>query len=359
MLTRELMQKVRELQIRTRRMVTESFAGEYSSAFKGRGMEFAEVREYQPGDDIRTIDWNVTARAGLPFIKKFVEERELTVILAVDLSGSGRFGSREQLKNETAAEICAVLAFTAVQSNDKVGLLIFTEDVELFIPPKKGSRHVLRLIRELLDFDPQGRGTNITGALEYLGRMLRRHAVVFLVSDFLTPEALSIPRDELEQIRQRARRGATGGARRRWWQSMVLNNEDHGQRPGNSPESPGQRHRNGSMRDSGDIAAAFEAAVNLMAKRHDFIAVQVVDERERSIDNVGLLEIEDAETGGRMMIDTSSRRVREAFAARAAFLDQRLERRWRKLGVDHLRISTHESYIRPLAELFRRREQRR
>lgn len=360
------MQKVRELQIRTRRMVTESFAGEYSSAFKGRGMEFAEVREYQPGDDIRTIDWNVTARAGAPFIKKFVEERELTVILAVDLSASGRFGSIDRLKNETAAEICAVLAFTAVQSNDKVGLLIFTDEIELFIPPKKGMRHVLRLIRELLDFDPRGRGTDIVGTLEYLGKVLRRHAVVFLVSDFLTPEALSMRPDEVERITGRDAQGR----RHRWYHDLVHAGGSSSDAAARAAGGNGTHHRHNGRRGEAAIPTGrpgsdrrvgqdFEGAINLIARRHDLIAVQIVDERERRLAPVGLVEIEDAETGDRRMIDTGSRRVRADFAARAAALDRRLEERWRRLGVDHLRIVTHESYVRPLAELFRRRERRR
>jgi uncharacterized protein (DUF58 family) len=185
LLSPELIKKIRQIQIYTSRMVNTTFAGQYESVFKGRGMQFEEVREYTPGDDVRTIDWNVTARAGRPYIKRFVEERELTVMLVVDLSASGQFGTRGKLKNELAAEFCAVLAFTAIRNNDKVGLIIFTDQIELFIPPKKGAGHVLRLIRELLMFKIPNKKTNIPLALEYLGKVIRKKATVFLVSDFI------------------------------------------------------------------------------------------------------------------------------------------------------------------------------
>lgn len=185
MLPADLVKKIRQIEIYTSRIVNTSFAGQYESVFKGRGMQFEEVREYVPGDDVRTIDWNVTARAGKPYIKRYTEEREMTVIFLVDLSASGDFGTRGRLKNELAAEFCAVLAFAAIRNNDKVGLILFTDQIELFIPPKKGTRHVLRLIRELLAFRASGRKTNIPMALEYLGRVIRKKATVFLVSDFL------------------------------------------------------------------------------------------------------------------------------------------------------------------------------
>jgi uncharacterized protein (DUF58 family) len=183
----EVLQKVRRLEIQMKHLVNDVFSGEYHSVFKGRGMEFAEVREYMPGDDIRTIDWNVTARLNAPFVKKYVEERELTVMLAVDLSGSGAFGSRTQLKRDLATEVCSILAFSAIQNHDKVGCALFTDDVELFIPPRKGRQHVLRVIRELLYFRPAGRGTDLAQALQFVGRVLKRRSVVFLVSDFLDP----------------------------------------------------------------------------------------------------------------------------------------------------------------------------
>ncbi len=185
MIPQEVMQQIRRIHIRTRRMVNEILSGQYESVFKGQGMEFREVREYVPGDDIRSIDWNVTARTGEPHVKVMAEERELTVMLMVDMSGSGRFGSVSRFKNELAAELCAVLAFSAIKNNDKVGLIVFTDDIELYVPPQKGSKHVLRVIREVLYFEPKGRGTDIPKALHYLNNVIRRKAVVFLVSDFM------------------------------------------------------------------------------------------------------------------------------------------------------------------------------
>ena len=188
MIPTEIMQQIRRIQIRTNRMVNEILAGQYESVFKGQGMEFKEVREYVPGDDVRSIDWNVTARSGHPQVKVMAEERELTVMLVVDASASGRFGSVDRFKNELAAELCAVLAYSAIKNNDKVGLIIFTDEVELFVPPSKGSKHVLRVIREVLYFTPKGRGTNIPAALHFLNNVIRRKAVVFLVSDFLAED---------------------------------------------------------------------------------------------------------------------------------------------------------------------------
>src|ERR1700678_657429 len=185
MIPREILKKIRQIEIRTNRIVTETLAGAYHSVFKGQGMNFDEVREYQPGDDVRSIDWNVTARMNHPFIKKFVEERELTLMLVVDVSGSGLFGSRDQSKRELAAELASVLAFSAIRNNDKVGLILFTEEVEKYIPPKKGRRHVLRVIREILCFQPAQRGTNFGRALDILNRLTRRHAIVVVLSDFL------------------------------------------------------------------------------------------------------------------------------------------------------------------------------
>jgi uncharacterized protein (DUF58 family) len=188
MIPQEVMQQIRRIQIRTSRMVNDILAGQYESVFKGQGMEFREVREYVPGDDIRMIDWNVTARTGAPYVKLLAEERELTVMLMVDASGSGRFGSVDKLKNELAAELCAVLAFSAIKNNDKVGLIIFTDDVELYVPPQKGRKHVLRVIREVLYFEPKGHGTNIPGALHFLNGVTKRRAVTFLVSDFMAQD---------------------------------------------------------------------------------------------------------------------------------------------------------------------------
>ena len=306
MLTEDLMRKVRQIEISTGRAVNEIFAGEYSSAFKGRGMEFAEVRQYQPGDDVRTIDWNVTARTGTPHVKRYVEERELSVVLAVDLSASGRFGSLEHLKNQTAAELCAVLAFAATRSNDKAGLLIFTDRVEKFVPPAKGTRHVLRIIRELLEFEPspQHKGTDIPGALEHLSRVLTRRSVIFVVSDYLAPGVAGFPE---------------------------------------------------TVKGSGD----FETTLKILSRRHDVIAVSTSDPRERTLPSAGLIELQDAETGERFVIDTSSRGVRKRFEAMMAQREDALKVQFRRLGLDHVAISTDRPYVHSLIELFRRREKRR
>ncbi|HVZ94526.1 MAG TPA: DUF58 domain-containing protein [Phycisphaerales bacterium] len=324
----EIMKKVRELEIVTGRAVNEAFAGEYTSAFKGRGMEFAEVRLYQPGDDVRTIDWNVTARTGVPHVKRFVEERELTVMLAVDLSSSGRFGSKGRFKNELAAELSAVLAFAATRSNDKVGLLIFTDRVELFVPPRKGLKHVLRIIRDVLSFDSSGgsgvgggngakrngavaarRGTDLTVALEHLLMVLPRRAVVFLVSDFLTDEV-------------RGGAGAAGG------------------------ESVGR-------------ARAFENALRGVSRRHDLVAVWVDDPRERELPSAGLIEVEDAETERTRLIDSSSRSVRAAFRKAADERARAVTQQFSRLGIDMVSATTDQPYFRALVELFKRRERRR
>ncbi|MEO1129290.1 MAG: DUF58 domain-containing protein [Planctomycetota bacterium] len=301
MLTEELMRKVRQLQITTGRAVNEVFAGQYSSAFKGRGMEFAEVREYEPGDDVRTIDWNVTARSGTPYVKRFVEERELTIMLVVDLSASGSFGSIERIKNETAAELCAVLAFAAVRSNDKIGLMIFTDHVELYIPPKKGTNHVLRCIREVLDFEPRRTGTLPAEALRHLSMVLRRKAVVFLVSDFLFP-------------------GAWG---------------------------------------EGQDARPFWTSLDVLNRRHDVISIHIADPRERELPRAGLIELEDAETGERRLVDTSSRRLRRMYASEAQRRTEELNKRMRRMGIDMVHVTTHDDYIHALVELFHRRGSRR
>jgi len=301
MLPEELLQQVRQLQVFTRRAVNEVFAGEYTSAFKGRGMEFAEVREYAPGDDVRTIDWNVTARTGLPHVKRFVEERELTVMLAVDMSASGAFGSLRHTKSRTAARLCAVLAFVAVQSHDRVGLLLFTDRVELFIPPKKGRNHVLRVIRELLSFEArEGAGTDIGAALEQLRGVLKKRSVILLVSDFLIP----------------------------------------GCGPGELPEG-------------------VSTALSVAARKHDLIVATVTDPRENELPAVGLVELRDAETGRMMVLDTQSRRLRQRYAVAARRRSEELARTLRRMGIDRLDISTGKPFVHDLMELFRRRERRR
>ena len=290
MISADLAKRIRLIEITTSRAVNDVLAGEYHSVFKGRGMEFDEVREYAPGDEIRTIDWNVTARMGRPFVKRFVEERELTVLLAADLSASGAFGSGKRFKNEAAAELCALLAFSAIKNNDKVGLLLFTDRVEKFIPPKKGSSHVLRLVGELLRAQPAGKGTDVGLALDYLGRVSHRRSIVFLISDFL---------------------------------------------------------------DEG-----FDKPLRVVARRHDLVALSVTDPRERELPPVGLIELEDAETGRRMTFDSSSARSRAQYAELAD--RRRLSRRelFRSTGVDEIEVSPNDDYVRDLMLFFKRREGR-
>lgn len=288
--TRELLKKVRRIQVRADRLVNDVVVGEYRSVFKGRGMEFDEVREYQPGDDIRTIDWNVTARTGGAHVKRYAEEREMTAILLVDLSLSGRFGSTHQLKVDLATEISAVLAFSAIKNNDKIGLLIFTDHVEQFIPAKKGKRHVLRVIRELLSFEPRAGGTDLAGALEFLNKVLKRKAVIFLVSDFIDTD--------------------------------------------------------------------FERDLMLTRSRHDLIPVRISDPRESTLPDVGLIELEDAETGERILVDTRRRKIRDLFAATGRDEQQSLETLLRSMGVESLDVSTDRPYMKDLLGFFRRRERR-
>jgi len=287
---KEILDKVRLIEIRTRNMMNNLFAGEYHSVFKGRGMEFAEAREYQPGDDVRHIDWNVTARVGSPFIKVFDEEREMTVMLLVDVSASGAFGSQQQMKGEVGVEVSALLAFSAIQNNDRVGLLIFTDEVEVFVPPKKGRKHVLRVIRELLYFQPQGRRTSIAGALEYLGRVLHRRSVVFVVSDF----------------------------------------QDKG----------------------------YETALRHLSRRHDLIAVSLSDPREWRLPDVGFINLQDAETGEQVLVDSGHQGVREFYAAEQAAAVERRGVLFRKTGVDEIAIDATKPYVDPLIHFFRARMKR-
>ena len=287
MLDRELLKKIRRIEILTRRHVDETFAGQYQSVFKGRGMEFAEVREYAIGDDIRTIDWNVTARMGHPFVKQFTEERELTVILMVDLSASGIFGSQGISKRQVAAEVGAILAFSAIRTGDKVGLILFTNRIELYVPPGKGNRHGLRVIREMLSYKPEGRGTKLSEAFDFLGRVQKKKAVVFCISDFF---------------------------------------------------------------DEG-----FERSMDLASKRHDLIGVNILDPRELSIPNVGLIELEDAETGRPIWVDTGSSAFRRAYERRAQLRQENLNNALSKIGVDRISIRTDEEQTRPLVRFFKER----
>ena len=292
MLTPERIKKIRRIEIRTRRLVNRSFAGEYQAIVKGRGMEFDEVRAYQRGDDIRAIDWNVTARTGQLFVKRYVEERELTVMLLVDASASGQFGTINRFKRESAAELAAVLAFSAITNNDKVGLLIFTDQIELFIAPRKGRRHVLRLIRDLLAFEPTGRQTDLKLGLETLNHMLKRRSIIFLLSDFLS-----------------------------------------------TPNSYGP-------------------ILQVSNRRHDVIAVTLSDPRELEWPNVGLVALEDAETGKIQWVDTGNRQWRQSFVERVNELVLARERVFRKAKVDRINITTDGDYVIPLTNFFEQRARR-
>ncbi len=286
----EILKKIRALEIKTKGLVETAFAGDYHSVFKGRGMNFEDVREYQPGDEIRAIDWNVTARLGTAFVKKFTEERELTVMLIVDVSASGNFGSAMQSKRELAAEVACLLAFSAIRNNDKVGLILFTDRMELFIPPKKGRSHTLRLIREILFFEPAGRGTNPALALDYLNKVVTRRAVVFFVSDFQTPD--------------------------------------------------------------------FSHTLAVSGRRHDFIAVHIQDEREQVLPNVGIITLEDAETGEQIEINTADRGTRARFSDLADEKAHELSRTLRRNNIDAITLRTSEDYLPALRSFFKLRERR-
>ena len=290
MLPREMLRQIRRLQLRARRAVEDLLGGEYHSIFKGTGIAFEEVREYQPGDDVRAIDWNVTARMGHPFIKRFVEERELTVMLLVDGSRSQQFGTCRHQKREVAAEIAALLAFSAISNNDKVGLVAFTDRVERFVPPRKGTRHGLRLVRDILSFQPAHPGTSLREGLDFLNRVQRRRAIVFLLSDFL---------------------------------------------------------------DQG-----FELALKRTGRRHDLIAIRITDSREHDFPPVGLLELEDAETGQRFLLDTNSKAVREGFGTSASQRQAALGLVARTAGIDLVEVSTEGAHLDALVRFFQLRERR-
>ncbi|MEI8207073.1 MAG: DUF58 domain-containing protein [Kiritimatiellales bacterium] len=290
---KELLKKVRRIEIKTRHAVNDVFAGRYHSVFKGRGMEFDEVREYVPGDDIRAIDWNVTARTGKPHIKKFVEEREMTVMLLVDISGSNDFGSTGQLKRDLAAEVAAMLAFSATRNNDRIGLILFSDRVEKYIPPHKGTAsHVLRLIREVLYHTPQSRKTDAQPALDFLNHTTHRKAVTFLISDFIFP-------------------------------------------------------------------VNFEKSLKITARRHDLIAVNIADRHERNWPKAGLIEWRDPESGGRMLVDTSSTAVRSALLLTQEQQREMLQRTLRRAGIDTIEIFTGEPYDKAFMKFFRQRSRRR
>jgi uncharacterized protein (DUF58 family) len=287
MLDRELLKKIRRIEILTRRQVDETFAGQYQSVFKGRGMEFAEVREYAVGDDVRTIDWNVTARMGHPFVKQFTEERELIVMLLVDMSASGLFGSQGVSKRQVAAELGAIFAFSAIRSGDKVGLILFTDKIELYVPPGKGNRHGLRVIREMLSFRPEGKGTDVGGALDFLSRVQKKKAVVFCISDFF---------------------------------------------------------------DEG-----FDNPMLLTSRRHDLVAANIIDPREQSMPDVGLVELEDAETGQAHWVDTSNNAFRRAYKRRAQLRQEKLKTSFARVGVDSLSIEAGQDMTLPVIRFFQER----
>jgi len=288
--TAEILKKIRTLEIRTKGLVETAFAGDYHSVFKGRGMNFEDVREYQPGDEIRAIDWNVTARLGTAFVKQFTEERELTVMLIVDVSASGNFGSTMQSKRELAAEVACLLAFSAIRNNDKVGLLLFSDRVELFIPPKKGRSHTLRLIREILFFQPGGRGTAPALALDYLNKIVTRRAVVFFISDFQAPD--------------------------------------------------------------------FSHALAVSGRRHDFIAIHIQDEREKVLPSIGIITLEDAESGEQIEVNTMERATRQRFTDFADEQEADLSRTLRRNNIDVIALRTGEDYLPALRSFFKQRERR-
>ncbi|MDQ3034550.1 MAG: DUF58 domain-containing protein [Myxococcota bacterium] len=294
----QVLRKVREIEIRTHRLVDETFAGQYRSVFRGRGIDFETVREYVPGDEVRSIDWNVTARAGRPFVKEFTEERELQLVLLVDVSASGEFGSTAQTKRELAAEVASVLAFSAIRNGDKVGAILFSDRVEKFVPPKKGRGHVLQVISEILTCEPEGEGTDIAAALDFAGSVSRRRSVTFLISDFQT---------------------------------------------------------------NGERAPAIERLRHAMTRtslRHDLIALRVRDRREEELPDVGTIVLEDAETGELVELDTSRRRVRDAFGAQAVRRRAELEELFRRARVESLEIETGGSYVPALVGFFRSRQRR-
>ncbi|MBQ1990125.1 MAG: DUF58 domain-containing protein [Rikenellaceae bacterium] len=288
----DILKRVRKIEIKTRGLSNEIFAGKYHTAFRGRGMSFSEVREYRLGDDVRDIDWNVTARSRKPHIKVYEEERELTMMLLVDVSGSRMFGSNELLKKNVITEIAAVLAFSASQNNDKVGCIFFSDRVEKFIPPKKGRQHILMIIRELIGFKPEGRGTSLSEPLRFLAAVSKKRTTSFLLSDFMDSEA---------------------------------------------------------------DAVAFEEALKITSGRHDLVGIRVYDQREQEMPDVGIVELEDAETGEKVWIDSSSRRVREAYANDWARRNQRIETVLKQNRVDTATVATDEDYVKALIKLFKQR----
>ena len=286
--TSEILKKVRKIEIKTRGLSSNIFAGQYHSAFKGRGMAFSEVREYQFGDDVRDIDWNVTARFHRPYLKVFEEERELTVMLLIDVSGSLEFGTQVQLKKDMVTEIAATLAFSAIQNNDKIGVIFFSDKIEKYIPPKKGRKHILYIIREMLDFHPESRKTDVKLAVEFLTSVIKRRCTAFMLSDFYSPND-------------------------------------------------------------------FTQALTICNRKHDVVAIQVYDQRAKTLPDVGLMKVRDAETGHEMYIDTSSKKLRRAHTAYWMNRQQQLKDSFTKSNVDSVSIATNDDYVKQLLMLFRMR----
>jgi uncharacterized protein (DUF58 family) len=318
----ELLESVRRVEVRTNRLVNDTMVGAYLSHFKGRGMDFEELREYMPGDDVRSIDWNVTHRMGRPFVKRFREERELAAVLAVDVSGSSAFGSGNRTKREFAAEVAATLALSAARNGDKVALLLFSDEVELFIPPRKGRRHILRLVREMLAYTPRKRGTDITGALTFLNHVMHRRAIVFLLTDFLHSDAGAASK-------------GTGGA-----------------------SVPASRLVS-SLAPPNDTGRDVIQELGLTNTRHDLVCLHLHDPRERVLPAAGLLTIEDAETGELVEVDSTRTSVRDRYAqANLERLDE-MDRALNRAGVDTLRFDTREPFAPKLQRFFEIRRGRR
>lgn len=286
--TSELLKKVRKIEIKTRGLSSQVFSGEYHSAFKGRGMAFSEVREYTPGDDVRTIDWNVTARFSSPFVKVFEEERELSVVLMVDVSASGAFGTRSQMKQDMITELCAVVAFSASQNNDKIGVIFFSDKIEKFIPPKKGKSHVLRIIRELIEFKPENSKTDLQVALKYMTNVIKKRSIVFLISDF-----------------------------------YAENN--------------------------------YKDALKIAGKKHDLVALRILDKAEQELPDVGVIKLKDNESGKIIWVNTGDKEFRKQFSINQLKFEEELKDTFNRSGIDSTRIMTHENYVKPLMNLFKNR----
>ncbi|MDC0201695.1 DUF58 domain-containing protein [Flavobacteriales bacterium] len=290
MSTLELLKKVRKIEIKTKGLSNHIFSGEYHTAFKGKGMAFSEVRGYQPGDDVRSIDWNVTARYNNPFVKVFEEEREMTVMLLIDMSGSSDFGTQTQLKREVATEIAAVLSFSAINNNDKIGVIFFSDKIEKFIPPKKGKSHILRIIRELITFKSENKKTNLEQALIYFNNVIKKRSVCFILSDFMD------------------------------------NN--------------------------------FDKSLKISRKKHDIIALRIHDEREEQLVDVGLIKLEDTETGDLKWLDTSSKNIRKKFRKNYLIFEENLKKTLQHSAIDHINIKTGKDYVKPLINFFKNRRRK-